>query len=302
MGNLPTGDRVVIRTGLPTVYWRQFNQGIAPSKSTTAQVDEACGMMEARSEVDVDLAKLNGETAAFRLTEDIAFLEAMNQTFSTTLFYGNPSVDPKQFMGLAPRYSLTTAGNGQNIITAGGATANVQSSIWLVNWSDHTIYCPFPKGMPSGLTHQNLGEQTVFGGVSGTSVTERMQALVSLYQWKVGLSVKDWRHAVRIPNVEATLLSGFTGVQSLTSYATNLIHVMAKAVARIPTFSIGKKCFYMNRTVYSGLMRMALEKSSSALGISAGLTQFGQPGAMLSFLGIPIRQCDALLNTEAVVS
>ncbi|TXH18504.1 MAG: hypothetical protein E6R03_02025, partial [Hyphomicrobiaceae bacterium] len=41
-GNLPTGHRVVIRTGLPTVYWRALNQGIPSSKSTTAQVDEAC--------------------------------------------------------------------------------------------------------------------------------------------------------------------------------------------------------------------------------------------------------------------
>ena len=69
-GNLPTGERVVIRTGLPTVYWRALNQGIPSTKSTTAQVDEACGMLEARSEVDKDLAMLNGNTAQFRLSED----------------------------------------------------------------------------------------------------------------------------------------------------------------------------------------------------------------------------------------
>ena len=44
MGNLPTGHRVVITTGLPTVTWRSLNQGIAPSKATTAQVDEGVGM------------------------------------------------------------------------------------------------------------------------------------------------------------------------------------------------------------------------------------------------------------------
>jgi hypothetical protein len=104
-GNLPTGHRVVIRTGLPTVYWRALNQGIPNSKSTTAQVDEACGILEARSEVDKDLAMLNGNTAAFRLSEDSAFIEAMNQTQATTLFYGNPAIDPKQFLGLASRYS-----------------------------------------------------------------------------------------------------------------------------------------------------------------------------------------------------
>ena len=97
-GNLPTGHRVTVRTGLPAVYWRALNQGIPSSKSTTAQVDEAAGILEARSEVDKDLAMLNGNTAQFRLSEDTAFLEAMNQTQATTLFYGNPASDPKTFL------------------------------------------------------------------------------------------------------------------------------------------------------------------------------------------------------------
>lgn len=59
-GNLPTGHRVTIRTGLPAVYWRSLNQGVPRSKSTSAQVDESCGMLEAYSAVDKDLAELNG--------------------------------------------------------------------------------------------------------------------------------------------------------------------------------------------------------------------------------------------------
>jgi hypothetical protein len=56
-GNLPTGHRTTVRTGLPSVFWRLLNQGVSPSKSTTVQIDEATGMLEAWSEVDVDLAK-----------------------------------------------------------------------------------------------------------------------------------------------------------------------------------------------------------------------------------------------------
>src|SRR5687768_11211616 len=78
-GNLPTGHRTTIRTGLPTVYWRLINQGVPPSKSTTAQVDEQVGMLEAWSEVDKDLAELNGNKGSFRLQEGQSFLEAMNQ-------------------------------------------------------------------------------------------------------------------------------------------------------------------------------------------------------------------------------
>src|SRR5512146_2847170 len=121
-GNLPTGHRTTVRTGLPTVTWRLLNGGVAPSKSTTAQIDEQCGMLEAYSEVDVDLAALNGDVGAFRLSEAAAFIESMNQEMASTLFYGNSSTDPEQFMGLAPRFdTISGANSGKNIVNGGGS-------------------------------------------------------------------------------------------------------------------------------------------------------------------------------------
>ena len=294
-GNLPTGDRVVIRTGLPTVYWRALNQGIPNSKSTTAQVDEACGILEARSEVDKDLAMLNGNTAQFRLSEDTAFLEAMNQTQATTLFYGNPSTDPKQFLGLAARYSSTSASNAQNILSAGGSGSD-NTSIFLVVWGDNTVYCPFPKGSKAGLIHEDLGEQTVYNS-DGT----RLQAYATRYQWKNGLVVKDWRYVVRIANIDVSDLVGQTGTQASTA-ATAVIKLMARALYRIPNMAMGRAAFYMNRTVHSGLSVAALDKSQYVLKVNEGLSQFGTPYSWLSFLGVPLRRVDAILNTEAAVS
>jgi hypothetical protein len=294
-GNLPTGERVVIRTGLPTVYWRALNQGIPNSKSTTAQVDEACGILEARSEVDKDLAMLNGNTAQFRLSEDTAFLEAMNQTQATTLFYGNPGTDPKQFLGLAARYSSLSGGNAQNILSAGGSGSD-NTSIYLVVWGDNTVYCPFPKGSKAGLIHEDLGEQTVYNS-DGT----RLQAYATRYQWKNGLVVKDWRYVVRICNIDVSDLIAQTGTQAANA-ATAIIKLMARALYRIPNMSMGRAAFYMNRTVHSGLALAALDKSQYVLKIEQGLTQFGQPNSWLSFLGVPLRRVDAILNTEAVVS
>lgn len=294
-GNLPTGERVVIRTGLPTVYWRALNQGIPSSKSTTAQVDEACGILEARSEVDKDLAMLNGNTAGFRLSEDTAFLEAMNQTQASTLFYGNPGTDPKQFLGLAARYSSLSGGNAQNILSAGGSSSD-NTSVYLVVWGDQTVYCPFPKGSKAGLVHEDLGEQTVYNS-DGT----RLQALATRYQWKNGLVVKDWRYVVRICNIDVSDLIGQTGTQA-ASASTALIKLMARSLYRIPNMAMGRAAFYMNRTVHSGLSIAALDKSQYVLKINEGLSQFGQPYSWLSFLGVPLRRVDALLNTEAAVS
>lgn len=298
-GNLPTGERVVVRTGLPAVYWRALNQGIPSSKSTTAQVDEACGILEARSEVDKDLAMLNGNTAQFRLSEDTAFLEAMNQTQATTLFYGNPATDPKTFLGLAPRYSDIGVGapnNSQNILDAGGSDATANTSIYLVVWGDQTVYCPFPKGSKAGLIHEDLGEQTVYNA-DGT----RLQAYATRYQWKNGLVVKDWRYVVRICNIDVNDLIGQTGTQA-ANVATNIIKLMARSLYRIPNMAMGKPAFYMNRTVHSGLSIAALDKSQYVLKINEGLSQFGTPYSWLSFLGVPLRRVDAIVNTEAVVA
>ena len=298
-GNLPTGDRVVIRTGLPTVYWRALNQGIPNSKSTTAQVDEACGMLEARSEVDKDLAMLNGNTAQFRLSEDVAFLEAMNQTMATTLFYGNPATDPKQVLGLAPRYSDIGGGapnNAQNIISAGGSDATSNTSVYLVVWGDNTVYCPFPKGSSAGLMHEDLGEQTVYNS-DGT----RLQAYATRYQWKNGLVVKDWRYVVRICNIDTDDLIGQVTTQAAAA-STALIKLMSRALYRIPNMAMGRAAFYMNRTVHSGLAIAALDKSQYVLKVNEGLSQFGTPYSWLTFQGVPLRRTDAIINTEAVVA
>jgi hypothetical protein len=232
------------------------------------------------------------------------FIEAMNQKMATGMFYGNPATDPKEFLGLAPRYSSLGAGNGQNVISASSEAGSTKTSAWLTCWSDQTVFCPFPKGSNAGLLQEDLGRQTSFDVVGGASGT-RMEVFAERFQWKSGLVVKDWRYAVRIANIETD-----GGTDSITVLDTkmsagnvnNLLHLMTKAIARIPNTSMGRMVFYMNRTVFTGLMRLALEKSSSALSISDAVTQFGTNQSMLSFLGIPIRQCDAIINTEAVVA
>lgn len=289
-GNLPTGHRVVIRTGLPAVYWRALNQGVQPSKSTTAQVDESCGILEAFSEVDVDLATLNGNTDAFRLSEAIAFLEAMNQEQANKMFYGNPATDQRYYLGLAPRYStISGATNGQNVLDCGGTSTN-NASIYFVGWGENTVFCPFPKGSKAGLVHENLGIETV-----NNSDGSRMRAYRDRFQWKNGLVVKDWRYVVRACNIN-------TGNLVSNSSPADMISFMSRMLDRIPDFGMCRGVFYMNRTLYSFLRLQAMNKVlPSALGIEKGLNQFGTPVSWLSFEGFPIRRVDQLLNTEARV-
>lgn len=299
-GNLPTGHRTTIRTGLPTSIWRKLYQGVPPSKSTRAQITDTCGMLETRSEVDKDLAELNGNTNEFRLSEAEAFIESMNQTMASQLFYGDSASEPEAFTGLAPRYSDPTATNGQNIIDAGGSSSD-NTSIWLVVWGKNTIHGIFPKGSKAGLQHENLGLIDAFD-----SSNNRFRAYADHWQWKCGLTVKDWRYAVRIGSIDVSDLQGLTGTQALTA-ATSIIKLMAKALALIPAMGMGKACFYANRTVAQMLGIIGLEKSSSAVTVQEAINQFGNVTAgsagnsTLKFLGVPIRTTDALLNTEAAI-
>lgn len=291
-GNLPTGHRVVVRTGLPTVYWRTLNAGVPTSKSTTAQVDEGCGMLEARSHVDAKLAVLHEDIGGFRMSEDKSFIEAMNQLQATTLFYGNPATDIKQYLGLSSRYgSISGAGNAQNIIDAGGTGSN-NTSIWLVVWSDQTVFCTFPKGSKAGLVHRDLGEESVQDASLGW-----YQALRTLYQWDNGLVVKDWRYAVRICNINVANLVG-------ESTAADIIKLMIKAMARIPTMNMGKPAFYMNRTVKEMLEIQTIGKNAAASAVVNNVIfdDLGKFSQVLStFRGVPLRRCDQLILTEARV-
>lgn len=293
-GNLPTGEQTTIRTGLPAVYWRLMNQGVPNSKSTTAQVTEQCGNLSARSQIDQDEAELNGNTNEYRLSESTAFLEAMSQEFASTLVYGSAS-NPEEFVGLANRYTATTDANGQNILSAGGSGSD-NTSIWLCGWGSKSVYGMFPKGSTAGLTHEDLGLDDAFD-----SSNNRYRAYMDLYKMKAGLTVKDWRYVVRIPNVDVSDLAGLTGTQAITA-STSIIKLMSRAIDRLPTMAGISPAFYANRTVLSHLRLVGLEKSNGAVTVEPALNQFGQTIHETKFLGIPVRLNDAILNTESAVS
>src|SRR6185295_17340167 len=149
------GHKTTVRTGLPTATWRLLNYGVQKSKSTTAQVRDSTGMLEAYSEIDKALADLNGNSAEFRIGEDMAFIESMNQAMQGTVVYGSTVASPERFTGLAPRFNAKSAGNGGNIVDAGaGGAAN--TSIWLVGWGQNTVHGLFPKGSKAGLQVRDL--------------------------------------------------------------------------------------------------------------------------------------------------
>ena len=283
-GNLPTGHLTTVRVGLPSVAWRMLNYGVQPSKSKTKQVTDTCAMLEAYAEVDKKLADLNGNSAEWRLGEDKGFLEAMQQEMASTLFYGDGSVAPAKFGGLAPRYSaLSGSDSSENVLSAGGTTANKETSVWFITWDQMATHGIFPKGSKAGFQHQDLGEVTLFDADGG-----RYQGYRSHYTWDCGLTVRDWRRNVRICNIDTSKLG--------TESEPKLFELLTKAYHRLKRYG-GRKVIYCNETVATYLDLQAQNKSNVFFTFKEVDGE-----AITNFRNIPIRVCDAILDTEAVVA
>lgn len=284
-GNLPTGHKSTIRSGLPQATWRLLNYGVQPSKSTTVQVTDACGMLENYSECDASLAKLSGDVAKFRASEDVAFIEGMNQDMSSTLFYGDTTVSPEKFMGLSARFNDSTAENGANIIKGGGA-GNTNTSIWLIVWGPNTVHGIYPKGSQAGIMAEDKGQQTLIDAAGG-----KYEGYRKHFKWDVGLVVKDWRYIVRVCNVDVAAL------KKDASTGADIIDLMAQALEQVQDLTKGKAAFYVHRTIRSYLRRQMMNKSNALLSLDqiAGKT-------VLAFDGVPVRRCDKLLVTESTVA
>lgn len=285
-GNLETGNKTTVRTGLPTPTWRKLYGGVQPAKSTTAQVQDACGMLEAYAEIDKALADLNGNTAAFRLSEDAAHLEGMSQKMASTLFYGNEGTEPEAFTGLAPRYNSLSAQNADNIVNAAGSQSD-NTSIWLCVWGPQTGFGIYPKGSKGGVQMTDKGQVTI-ENVDGNG--GRMEGYRTHYRWDAGLTIRDWRYFVRIANIDVSDLNTIANTK-------NLINWMVQAAERIPSFGKGRAVFYVNRNIREKLRLGILERISNNLSWE---TVEGK--RVMTFDDIPVRRTDALLNTESVVS
>jgi hypothetical protein len=307
-GNLPTGHRTTIRTGLPDATWRLLNYGVANSKSQTAQVTDSCGMLEAYAEVDKDLADLNGNAPEWRLSEDRAFLESMNQEMARVLFtqnngavtynnrttaepagfYGDSTKNPERFVGFPARYptastDATKAGyNVTKMTTAGAAGAN--TSAWFVTWGANTVHGIVPKGSSAGFKLQDLGEQTLLDAAGG-----KFQGYRTHYQWKLGLSVRDWRYVSRVANINTAF--DFAGT------ANDLIAKLVDAEEKIPALSMGRTALYVPRKVFTWLRQQILLKTASTL---TWETVAGK--RVMMFDGIPVRRTDGISLTVPVIS
>ena len=288
----------MIRTGLPSVAWGALYKGIPQSKSTTQQVEDTTGFLEARSSVDVRLLELYGSDAGnIRLSEATSFLEAMNQEMATGLFYHDTSASPEKFKGFGARFStLGGGGSGNQIIDAGGIGSD-NTSIWFITWGAQYCSLLYPKNSRAGIQRKDEGRQRVLDAVGNPFFV-----MEETFTWHIGVTVRDWRFVSRVANID---------VSDMRAGTVNLYDFLRKAYYRLQNTKqdrnggkdgAGAKrlAMYCNRDVLECLDRLATNAGSTN-----NFTQlkYGEVEgkSVLMYRGIPIRETDALLNTEARV-
>jgi len=293
--NMGTVHKTTTRNGLPPSYWRKYNKGTPQSKSTTTQITDPTAMMQNQSNVDAELVQINAggdNGATYRASEDVAHMESMNQTIQTTLLYGS-SEDTDQFVGFSERYNsyqdlsgtLDDQKTSYNVLDAGGRGAD-NTSLWLIGWGDQSAHGLYPQHTKAGFEMTDKGLRMV-----QDDDNNEFEAWSTLYKWKPGLTVRDWRHTIRIANIDVSALRAGTGA--------DLITLMTLAEEQLPENKSGVRyAFYGNKLITTYLRLQMQDKTR----VNAALGFIELQGKKVRAFGdIPIRRVDKLLLTEAAV-
>ena len=282
-----TNNITTIRTGLPSAVFRNLYGFVPTSKSTTEQVKDVTGMLETYSVTDVDLVEKSESPKTFRLMEARAFIEAMNQKLSETIFYGSIKENAAAFDGLAVRYSKKSNDEkkiGSNIIDAGGSGTD-NTSIWFVTWGDLHTSLLYPQGSTAGIQHKDDGILTETSSTGG-----KRKVYQDHYKMDVGLSVRDWRSTCRIANIDVSDLSGANAadIEALLNQAYYKTRRFAKT---------GKTCIYCNTTILMHFEAQLRNKTNVNFTFKEYMNE-----TVLHYKNIPIRECEQITCTEAAVA
>lgn len=277
-----TVNTQIVRTALPKGTHRVYNQGVGTGASQTDLIHDVVAQVAIYSKVDASLVKNHSNPRQFLMDESMAFLAGLSNDMADDIFYGNHATNPANINGFATRRASLVTGQ---CVSNGGSTANKQTSVYLVKWGPQ--YCKYIY--PREAT--GLGVQRVDKGIQTISAPEggEYEAYVSYYQADYGIAVGDPRSLIRIANIDMN--SDMTD-----DNAQALIKKILKMKAYLPT-GPGTVSILCNKDVMSIFDQATLSKSNVVYTID---DPWGRPVNMLR--DMRIRQCDAILNTEAVVS
>ncbi len=276
--------RATSRT-LPTVAFRSANDGSDTVKSVYSQKLAECFIIDGQIQADKAVVDAEAKSGQNQSVGDILFDEAQGVLQAATItignqFYEGTTADAKGFAGLR---SLCTASNttgaGAPVILAGGTTASVQTSAYLV-WNN-VKGVHFVWGNNAGFDMGEFRVQQVNGANS-----KPMTAYVNNLQGWIGLAVNHSKSVGRIANCENAASKLLTDAQ------------VARLLSYIPISIInsGGLRLFMNQQC---AFQLQTSRSTAAITDSRPLQFAPMP---TESNGIPITITNSITNTEAIIS
>lgn len=297
-GNLSTGNNTTVSTSYSSPTLRALNAGVSPTKSTTSQINDACAIFEDRSRIDINVANLNGNAAAFRAAQDKLKMAGFGVTLAENFIYGSSADNPLEFNGFASRYfSLgSTYTTSSQLIDAGGTGVD-NTSIYLVNWGENKVFGTYPRGSKAGLQVEDLGIRDI---MLNTTTGETLRAYETWMQWMCGLVVADYRNVVRICNID---VSNLNTASDSSDTSANIMKYMSQALDLLPPDANGTPVFYMRRPTRA-MLRIKMQDKSNLFLKDEQLVNANAitRRPILTFQGVPCRAVDQILATEARIT
>ena len=274
---------------LPSPGFRTFNLGVASSTAKSRPLIESLGICEDYAEVDYELYRLQAKKEQWRQRKDSKHIEGMGQKIATTVFYGDLGTDPASFKGFANRYNSTTTRPNEDStqpynVQDNGGTGSDTTSIWVIEWDPDECTLLYPRNTKAGIEFEDLGKVT-----KEDSNGLKYEVLRSHFLWKCGIFVSDDRRVQRVANIMPTGTDDIFDEDKIID-----------AILRTPSRGKNKAAIkiYCNLTMMSQMWKRFKDKNNVHYTSREGL--LGQQ--VLDLNGIPVRICDAIVDTEDAIS
>ena len=298
-----TSHMVTRRSRLPAVSWVKVGNGWNATVGLTNQAVETIGMMKARFLCPQDVMDIQANPDKYRANQERAYVEAMGQELSNTLF-GNvsagalsPVTEPaEEFAGFQYRYNSLSTSPTAYVLSNGHTTDDsTNTSIWFVQWALNKVYLITPRNMDgTGLKKEDKGLVYTSGDNAAVSTatppvypnpTNSLWAYITEFSWNVGLAIEDQRAVKRLCNIDPDHTADDTLDEDKIIQIRN-------------NFKGNEKIYmYCNETVFTQLQILAKDKTNVNW---TGEDPFGRP--QFNFLDMPVRREDAITDVEPVLN
>lgn len=257
--------KTLVRTALPTVGFRNANEGTAATKGTHENRLVETYIMNPRWECDKAVADAYEDGAqAYIALEASAMMSAAMIALAGQFYYG-VSADAKGFPGLIASYDSTGM-----VVDAGGTTADTGSSLWAVRFGLQDVVWVWGKDGNLGLSDVSLARIT---DGSGNPLTAYIQEILA----RPGLQVGNKRCIGRIKKLTADSGKGLTD---------------ARIGSLLATFPVGLPPTHLFASRRSIEQLRASRTATNATGQEAPIPT--------EVFGIPLLATDAIKDTEAL--